>query len=177
MKKMIANWLLVLWQERKLAARRLALKWLRRLFDTAEDRLHAAEVRLRDELSLRVRVESPRAAGRKGQRCRVLVRSRTMNSALIEFQDGLQSNVSRNALRRGKMKATLESTSKMVELETREGCKMPARIWEGVTESGIPFHAFIIRVGVHKDLDATQFERELQEVRSPARQWRNSRCE
>lgn len=38
--------------------------------------------------------------GRKGQRLRVLVRSRTMNSCLVEFEDGYQAITSRNALRR-----------------------------------------------------------------------------
>ncbi len=38
--------------------------------------------------------------GRKGQRCRVLTRSRRMNSALIEFEDGFRVVTSRNALRR-----------------------------------------------------------------------------
>lgn len=42
----------------KLALRRFALRWLRKLVDVADDRLHAAEVRLRGELSLRVPVES-----------------------------------------------------------------------------------------------------------------------
>lgn len=43
----------------------------------------------------------PRLMGfnRKGQFCRVLARG-AMNSALIEFEDGFQAVVSRNALRR-----------------------------------------------------------------------------
>jgi len=36
---------------------------------------------------------------RKGHECRVLVRG-AMNSALVEFDDGYQAVVSRNALRR-----------------------------------------------------------------------------
>ena len=36
---------------------------------------------------------------RKGQRCRVLARG-TMNSALIEFEDGVKHVVSRFAIRR-----------------------------------------------------------------------------
>jgi hypothetical protein len=43
----------------------------------------------------------PGAMDRKGQRCRVLARS-AMNSALVEFEDGYQAVVSRNALRRDK---------------------------------------------------------------------------
>jgi hypothetical protein len=36
---------------------------------------------------------------RKGRRCRVLARG-SMNSALVEFEDGLRAVISRNALRR-----------------------------------------------------------------------------
>lgn len=43
----------------KLWARRMALSWLRKLVDLADDRLHAAEVRLRDDLALRQGVRSP----------------------------------------------------------------------------------------------------------------------
>lgn len=63
------------------------------------------------------------------------------------------------------MKVTLESTTKIVEING-----VPARIWEGHTESGIPVHAFVTRIAVHKTQDASQFEAELQEHRplSPA---------
>lgn len=45
----------------KLWARRLALRWARKLVDLADDRLHAAEVRFRDEVARpAIRVESPR---------------------------------------------------------------------------------------------------------------------
>jgi len=40
-----------------------------------------------------------RLAGRKGQRCRVLVRGKR-NSCLIEFEDGFRVITSRNGLRR-----------------------------------------------------------------------------
>jgi hypothetical protein len=40
-----------------------------------------------------------RMPGRKGQRCRVLVRG-SRNSCLIEFEDGAQFVTSRNGLRR-----------------------------------------------------------------------------
>jgi hypothetical protein len=54
----------------------------------------------------------------------------------------------------------LESTDKIVHLNG-----VPARVWEGHTETGIACHALITRIAVHKDLDASQFERELQECR------------
>ena len=38
------------------------------------------------------------AMSRKGQRCRILARG-SMNSALVEFEDGYWAVVSRNALR------------------------------------------------------------------------------
>ena len=61
------------------------------------------------------------------------------------------------------MKIAIESTTKIVHLNG-----VPARIWEGQTDSGIPIHCFITRVAVHNDLDHTQFERELQEQRKPS---------
>lgn len=38
--------------------------------------------------------------GRKGQPCRVLVRSRSMNSCLVVFADGYTMITSRNAIRK-----------------------------------------------------------------------------
>ena len=61
------------------------------------------------------------------------------------------------------MKVTLESTTKIVELNG-----VPARIWEGQTDSGIAVHAYVTLIAVHKDDDASQFERELQECRAPS---------
>jgi hypothetical protein len=60
------------------------------------------------------------------------------------------------------MTITISSTTKMVELNG-----VPARVWEGETESGIKCHAFITRIGVARDLDASQFEAELKEQRTP----------
>ena len=65
------------------------------------------------------------------------------------------------------MRVTLESTSKIVELQTSTGV-VPARIWEGHTESGIPCHAYMTRIAVDKHQDASQFERELLEQRTPS---------
>lgn len=45
----------------------------------------------------RVRARLPE---RFGQRCRVLVRARTMNSCLVEFEDGYQVVTSRNYVRK-----------------------------------------------------------------------------
>lgn len=65
------------------------------------------------------------------------------------------------------MKITLESTTKVVMLEG-EGGIMPARIWEGTTESGIKVHAFITRIATPQDADPAQFKAELQEQRPPS---------
>jgi hypothetical protein len=56
------------------------------------------------------------------------------------------------------MKITIESTSETVTI-----AGVPARIWQGQTESGIPVHCFVTRIAVAKDADTSQFERELQE--------------
>lgn len=65
------------------------------------------------------------------------------------------------------MKATLESTEKIVQFNG-----VPCRIWEGHTEGGVPFHAYIVRVAVADKLrsagDHAVFERELQEMRKPS---------
>lgn len=62
------------------------------------------------------------------------------------------------------MKVTLESTTKTVTLVI-DGHDVPARIWEGTTANGIPCHAYITRIAVAADLDATEFERDLLEKR------------
>ena len=57
------------------------------------------------------------------------------------------------------MEITLRQTSKIVTLNN-----LPARLWEGQTASGIPIHAFITRIGVTKEADLSEFERELESV-------------
>ena len=61
------------------------------------------------------------------------------------------------------MKVTLESTTKIVELNG-----VQARVWEGTTESGIRVHAFITRIAAPVDSDQYEFQRELQEQRKPS---------
>lgn len=60
------------------------------------------------------------------------------------------------------MKITVESTDLMVTLNG-----VPARIWQGETDSGMPVHVFVTRVAVDKDEDLSQFERELQRTAAP----------
>ena len=75
------------------------------------------------------------------------------------------------------MKITIESTDKITSLEIRDGShgiSMPARIWEGHTESGVPVHCFITRIAPTVDdkpenaEQFRQFERELKEQRKPS---------
>lgn len=72
------------------------------------------------------------------------------------------------------MKITIESTEKITDLVVN-GTAIPARVWEGETETGIPVHCFITRIAPTVDPDIpenaykfTQFERELKEQRKPS---------
>jgi hypothetical protein len=65
------------------------------------------------------------------------------------------------------MTVTLTSTTRLISIETPVGV-VPARVWEGRTESGIECFALITRIAVHKDDDASQFDRELQEQIPPS---------
>ncbi|MBK8200289.1 MAG: hypothetical protein IPK75_18235 [Acidobacteria bacterium] len=65
------------------------------------------------------------------------------------------------------MKVMLESTSKITFLVVN-GEEVPARVWEGTTESGIPCHAYITRIAVNAQHDAAEFERDLRETRPPS---------
>ena len=62
------------------------------------------------------------------------------------------------------MKITIENTDKIVTLNG-----VPARIWEGETDSGIRVHCFITRIAVKRhDARIEEVERELQETASPS---------
>jgi hypothetical protein len=64
------------------------------------------------------------------------------------------------------MKITIRSTTKIVEVNG-----VPARIWEGVTSTGVPIHCLITRIAVDKDSPPevfAQFENELKECSPPA---------
>jgi hypothetical protein len=61
------------------------------------------------------------------------------------------------------MRIIIESTTKMVTLNG-----VPARIWEGKTDSGIPCHAYITRIAVDRGEDSREFDAELQEHRAPS---------
>lgn len=65
------------------------------------------------------------------------------------------------------MEMKLRSTTKLVEVVV-DGVAVPARIWEGETSSGVPVHAYVTRVAVHRDHDASELERDLQEHDAPS---------
>lgn len=62
------------------------------------------------------------------------------------------------------MRITIESTEQCVTVSG-----VPARIWVGTTESGIPVHCYVTRIAAPiEGADLTQFERELQEHQPPS---------
>jgi len=64
------------------------------------------------------------------------------------------------------MKATIKSTTKIVRVQGFAG-PVEARIWEGVTENGVHFHAYVTRVAVAENENAEQFDAELRECKPP----------
>jgi hypothetical protein len=67
------------------------------------------------------------------------------------------------------MKITIENTSKIVTLNG-----VPARIWEGKTESGIPVHCFVTRIAVASHQCTGEIEKqfceELEQTVTPSEQ-------
>jgi len=62
------------------------------------------------------------------------------------------------------MHIQIYSTEKIVYLN-----HIPARIWEGITDSGIKVHAYIPRIAIdEKESNTEEFEKELQEHRKPS---------
>lgn len=66
------------------------------------------------------------------------------------------------------MKITIESTNQIVELATADGRgRIPGRIWEGETASGIKVQCIVTRIAAPLAEDLAEFERELTECRPP----------
>lgn len=61
------------------------------------------------------------------------------------------------------MKITLESTTKIVEVDG-----VPSRIWEGETASGVRVHAYVTRIAVAIQDYTVEFDDELQACRTPS---------
>lgn len=60
------------------------------------------------------------------------------------------------------MKITIHNTSQITSING-----VPARIWEGETEGGVPITCFITRVAVREDKDSSQLDRELRAETPP----------
>lgn len=66
------------------------------------------------------------------------------------------------------MRANITSTDQIVDIAAvGHAGKTKARVWEGVTEQGVRFTAYIPLVQVHKNDDNSVFERELSEHKPP----------
>lgn len=68
------------------------------------------------------------------------------------------------------MKITIESTTKLVKLETESGLVVQSRVWEGKTDDGIPVHVFITRIAPTipvEDPRQAVFKEQLQECKAP----------
>lgn len=66
------------------------------------------------------------------------------------------------------MKATMTSTNEIVTIAAvGYPGQTQARVWEGATENGVRFVAYIPLVQVHYKADNKQFERELLEHKRP----------
>ena len=65
------------------------------------------------------------------------------------------------------MQITLHSTDRIVTI-LKGGAEIPARIWEGQTESGIKVQVLVTRITAHADQDLSQFEAELTETHAPS---------
>lgn len=62
------------------------------------------------------------------------------------------------------MRIIINSTTLIAQLNG-----VPARIWEGVTESGIPVHCYITRIAIDKDEPRHgEFSKELDEHAPPS---------
>ena len=62
------------------------------------------------------------------------------------------------------MKVTINSTSKIVHLNG-----LPARVWEGETESGIKVHCYVTRIAIDVHETRTdEFVNELRQCREPS---------
>jgi len=61
------------------------------------------------------------------------------------------------------MKITIQNTTKLVEVNG-----VPARVWEGKTDSGIAVQCLVTRIAAPKTDNLAQFEAELKEQAPPS---------
>lgn len=62
------------------------------------------------------------------------------------------------------MKAGITSTNAIVEMKDIKGRSFTSRVWEGVTDAGVEFTAYIAVAQVRRDADNSEFSRELTET-------------
>lgn len=65
------------------------------------------------------------------------------------------------------MKATITSTDRVVDIAGTADGVVQARVWEGVSDGGVPFTAYVTLVQVLRTEDNSEFERELHEHKAP----------
>lgn len=67
------------------------------------------------------------------------------------------------------MNLILNPTTKVVQVVDPESERsIPARVWEGTTESGIPVTVLVTRIAVNNVDDTAEFEAELEACRPPS---------
>jgi hypothetical protein len=64
------------------------------------------------------------------------------------------------------MNIKITATEKLTSIEG-----VPVRLWNGVTESGVDCLVFVHRIAVDKNVDGSQFEKELKEQVPPGVKW------
>lgn len=73
------------------------------------------------------------------------------------------------------MQATITSTNAIVDIPAvGHPGTTKARVWEGITEHGVAFTAYIPLVQVARSADNSAFERELQEHKQPSAETRRA---
>lgn len=67
------------------------------------------------------------------------------------------------------MRMTIESTDRLVEIQTGRGDTVPARLWEGQTANGVPVAVLVTRIAAHLEHNQAEFEADLKETRPPTK--------
>jgi len=65
------------------------------------------------------------------------------------------------------MRTTITSTSAVTEMKDQQGRTYACRVWEGETEGGVKFTAYIGMVQVAREADNSEFVRDLAESAPP----------
>lgn len=66
------------------------------------------------------------------------------------------------------MKATITSTKMIVEMKDAQGRSYSCRVWEGATEDGAAFTAYIGRIQVAATESSSEFDADLSEHSEPS---------